>query len=373
MAKAILLAATLLASVGAQEPIVQEFTAQSTDGTSIHGQADLPSGGKPRVAVVMSAGTGLFDRDVRFGASGTERDRLFKDLATRFTARGLAAVRYDRRGVNFGKSGAELLDKPVSGSSTTQSQRDDLNAVYRWALAKQGLGARCVILLGHSEGTLHIARLAESGAPAPLAVIGLGAVGISPMETVRWQISGRDAYSLEQMDADGDGRVTKSEVEARWKQTPSSFAGTITPLLPPDGQAWTPEQIAAVRGAQATAYGLHKTAALNLADDAPYPNADTPMAKASWWKSWFTDAASPATMLARWKVPMFLHWGTVDSQTAPHLQEPPLRTALGNNARITIHPDKGHGLGDGALLGPIDVAIAGRIADEAAQAARSCR
>lgn len=373
MQPSILFVATMLASVGTLPTGAREFAVASADGTRINGQADLPKARAPRVAVVMVAGTGLFDRDVRFGQSGTDRDLLFKDLASRFNARGLAAVRYDRRGVNFGRIGEERLDKPVSGSSTTQSQREDLNAVYRWATAKEGLRARCVILLGHSEGTLHIARLANSGAPAPLAVIGLGAVGISPQETIRWQISGRDAYSLEQMDADGDGHVTKAEVEARWKQTPSSFAGTITPLLPPGGVAWTPELIAAVRTAQAGSYDLQKTAALALADDAPYPNARTPMAKASWWKSWFTDAASPATMLARWHVPVFLHWGTIDSQTAPHLQEPPLRAALGERAHISIHPGKGHGLGEGALMGPIDVAIADRIADQAAQAARSCR
>ncbi|WP_213981483.1 hypothetical protein [Sphingomonas sp. dw_22] len=354
-------------------PAPREFTVASRDGTPIHGQADLAAPA-PRVAVVMVAGTGLFDRDVRFGKSGTEGDRLFKDMAARFVRRGLAAIRYDRRGVNFGKTGAEMLDKPLSGSSTVESQRDDLAAIYGWARAKDGLGARCVILFGHSEGTLHIARLAASGAPEPLAVIGMGAAAASPAETVRWQMSERDAWSLAAMDADHDGRTTKAEVEAHWQETPSSVFDLLAPLLPPDGVAWTTEQIAQVRAAQAVLYAQAKAAALALDDAAPYPNAVTPMARSSWWKSWFTDETETASLLARWPhVPVYFHWGAKDSQTPPSLNLSPARTWLGSRATLTVHPGLGHNLGTHALFGPMDPGAADQIADQAAAAARQCR
>ncbi|OYW44250.1 MAG: hypothetical protein B7Z08_12540 [Sphingomonadales bacterium 32-68-7] len=350
----------------------REYQALSADGTAIHGAVATPDEGWNGTAVIMVAGTGLFDRDVAFGRSGSPRDRLFRDLADRFVARGLGAVRYDRRGVRHGATTpAEQLDTQISGSSTVETQRDDLAAVRAWAESPAGLGARCVILFGHSEGILHIARLAASGAPAPLMVMGVGAPMRSPTEIVRWQSTGRDAYSLELMDADGDGVTTNAEVEANWRQTPSSAFDNLAPLLRPAGR-WTAADIAQVRTVQAQRYEQARAAALALDDAAPYPNAATPMARASWWKSWFTDETPAAASLATWDVPFELHWGALDSQTPPALEAPQALAALGAKARVTIHPRRGHSLGEHALYGPMDEALADRLADEAAAAATAC-
>jgi pimeloyl-ACP methyl ester carboxylesterase len=174
-----------------------------------------------------------------------------------------------------------------------------------------------VILLGHSEGVMHIARLAEAGAPPPAAVIGIGAPMGAPVDIVRWQMSGRDVCSLKAMDEDRDGRITTTEVERNWRRTPSSFLDMIEPLKHPSG-AWGEADLDAVTQAQAALYGQQRQAALVLDDAAPYPNAATPMARSSWWKSWFTDDQPVGRRLARWKVPVRLHYGESDSQTPPH-------------------------------------------------------
>ncbi|HEY0012657.1 MAG TPA: hypothetical protein VGB79_07365 [Allosphingosinicella sp.] len=348
----------------------REVAVQSADGTPITGAADLPQG-RPAAVVVMTAGTGLFDRDVRFGRGNTPRDLLFKDLAGRMTARGLAVVRYDRRGVNHGVAGAGMLNASVSGTSTVETQREDLRAVYDWARSPSGLGARCVILLGHSEGVMNIARLADSGAPPPAAVFAIGAPMRSPIELLRWQMSERDVYSLRHMDEDGDGRITTAEVERNWRKTPSSAFDLIEPLKHPSG-AWGAADLEAVGRAQAALYEQQRQAALALDDAAPYPNATTPMARASWWKSWFTDAQPVGGRLARWNVPVYLHYGEIDSQTPPHNEAAAARTHLGARAIVTVHPARGHSLGEHALFGPMDEAIADRIAVEAREAARGC-
>lgn len=78
-----LLAAT--AAVQAPLPAAsREFSVPSADGTRITGTVDFPAR-EPKAVVVMVAGTGLFDRDVRFGRSNTPRDLLFKDLAVRWS------------------------------------------------------------------------------------------------------------------------------------------------------------------------------------------------------------------------------------------------------------------------------------------------
>lgn len=353
---------------------MRQFVVVSRDGSKISGQVDSPSGATPIVAVVMVAGTGLFDRDMKFGRSGTDADLVFKDLSRRFVARGVTVVRYDRRGVRFGQPRTSLLDTSLSGSSTTNSQREDLNAVYRWAQARDGLAAKCVILFGHSEGTLHIARLAASGAPEPLGVIEVGAVAASPQAVMRWQMSERDAYSLRMMDVDHDGRTTAAEVDAHWQQTPSSMADVLAPLLPPDGNAWTSESLHQVEVVQTGRYDAAKATAMKLDDAGSYPNASTPMAKNSWWKSWFTDDVPAAKLLSTWhRTTIYLHWGAIDSQTPPSLNEPIARSWLGKQAIFTVHSSLGHTLGNHALLGPMNSDAADEIANEAQALARQCR
>jgi hypothetical protein len=299
-----------------------EFTVQSADQTPIHGVGSTPRENWNGTAIVMVAGTGMFDRDVSLGRSGTPRDLLFLDLADRFLARGLGVVRYDRRGLHHGAATpAERFDPAASGSATVETQRDDLAAVRAWAESDDGLAARCVILFGHSEGVLHIGRLAASGAKPPLMVMGIGVPLRSPAEVVRWQLTERDAYSLKLMDADGDSVTTNAEVEANWRRTPSAVSENLRPYLNPAGR-WTAEDLQSVKTVQGTIYDQVRTAAFALADAAPYPNAATPMAQASWWKSWFTDETPVAEMFSFWRVPFSFHWGAIDSQTPPEFEAP---------------------------------------------------
>lgn len=265
-----------LSDVGADS---REFTVASADGTQITGQVDAPFGADGHEpVVVLSAGTGLFDRDVRLSNTGTERDAIFADLARRFTRAGIATVRYDRRGVRYRPADGQVLDKAVSGTSTVESQRDDLGAVYARAQEEFGGQAACIALLGHSEGIQHIAGLAAAGAPAPDLVVGIGAPLQAPADVFKWQLTGRDAFSLRMMDADGDGTVTEAEVRANWRETPSAFIGTVDPFLHPEGK-WTPEALDQLVATQISMYDAGKAQALSVDPAAPFPNADTPMAQ----------------------------------------------------------------------------------------------
>lgn len=346
------------------------FTVTTADGAPINGQADLPNA-RARTAIIFVAGTGMFDRDASFGRSDTPRDLIFADLAQRMNERGLAAVRYDRRGLRYGATGADRIDAALAAAATNETQRNDLAAVYDWAQARDGLSARCVIFFGHSEGMAHIARLAESGARAPRAVIGMGALLESPASVFHWQRTGRDAHSLRMMDTDGDGSVTNDEVRANFMRTPSGVWENNAPFLHPAG-AWDAATLDAFPRMQEEAiYTPERAYILAQAADAPFPNAETPMASYAWIQSFFTDETPIAQRLARWNAPMIFHYGTYDSQTVAARQQAaatPLR-----RARFVVHADRGHSLGDHPLYGPVDEAIANQIADEAAEAARGCR
>lgn len=346
------------------------FTVTTRDGAPINGQADLPSA-PARTAIIFVAGTGMFDRDASFGRSNTPRDLIFADLAQRMNARGLATVRYDRRGLRYGATGAEHIDAALASAATNETQVNDLAAVYAWAQARDGLNARCIIFFGHSEGMAHIGRLADTDARRPLAVIGMGALLESPRSVFHWQRTGRDAHSLRMMDTDGDGRTTNEEVQANFMRTPSGVWETNAPFLSPSG-AWEGAMIEALPAMQEAAlYAPERAQILAQADDAPFPNAQTPMASYAWIKSFFTDETPIAQRLARWDAPMIFHYGSYDSQTVAARQQS--AAAPLEQARFTIHPNRGHSLGEHPLFGPIDETLADQIAAEAAEAARGCR
>lgn len=362
----------MLAALGAvSRAEAAEFSVRAADGVEIHGEIDAGAGmPTPRLAVIFVAGTGLFDRDAAFGLSGTPRDLIFKDLAARMTVRGVTTVRYDVRGVRRGSPPA--VDRALLAGRTTASMRDDLGAIYRWARAPDGLGAVCVGFFAHSEGMLHVARLAEQGEAAPALVIGMGAAMASPRATLLWQMTERDAFSLERMDGNGDGTTTNDEVRAGIARTPSGVHGVVEPYLHPSG-AWKAEDLVTLRTTQLANYTKFREQVLAQDDDTPFPDKDNAMASHEWWKSWFLDERTAAERLARWGTTFSLHYGDKDSQTAPVPQLVAARAHLpAGKLKAHIHPDRGHTLGSDVLFGPVDPTIADQIADETAAAAAIC-
>ena len=360
-----LMFAAALSLAAAQQ--VQPFSLPSADGYVLTGQADAPEG-RSRGAVILVAGTGAFDRDVSFGRTGTPRDRLFADLAVRLNARGLTAVRFDRRGVRHGGPPIEVVDAAASPGVTPENLSADVGALYEWARSDPGLNATCVVFFAHSEGAAHVAGVARAGAPEPALVIGMGAPLESKVAALRWQMSGRDADSLAMMDVDGDGVITNDEVRANWMNTPSAVFEMLAPFLHPTG-AWTQADLDLLRSNQAAAYEQAKITALAMGDADPYPSAAAPAFSGRWWKSWFTDEEPLAAQFARWRSPMILHYGERDSQVRENRQRAAAEGVLPEGQAVFVsHPGRGHSLGTESLLGPIDEAIADLIAEEAAAA-----
>lgn len=360
-----ILALTLVAA----EPEPRVFAVPSADGTIIHGQADRP-GQAARGAVVMVAGTGAFDRDVDFSLDRNDRP-VFLDLSERLTARGVAVVRYDKRGVRHGATGAARIDRDEIVTATTDAQRDDLAAVYDWTRARTGLDARCVVLFGHSEGMVHIGRLAASGRIAPAAVVGMGALLADPAANFRWNLAERDAWSLRAMDADGDGITTNDEVRAGFANSPSAANGAIDPYLHPSG-AWSAADIDRLEAAWAAAYPQMRDATLAMDDAAPWPSAEAPAGNMQWWKSWYTDVTPVAANLALWGAPVTVHLGDRDSQTRAPLQHAAGEAHLGGRLTFRLHAGVGHTLGAHPTYGPMRADLAEAVADDIVAALAAC-
>ncbi|WP_454719004.1 alpha/beta hydrolase [Caulobacter segnis] len=349
-----------------------QFDIPSADGVTVRGQADLPKT-PSHSAIIMVAGTGPFDRDVSFGVSNSQRDKVFADLASRFTARGITAVRYDKRGIRYAVGGADVVDRAIAQTVTTDTMRDDLRAVYDWTRSAQGLNARCIVIFAHSEGMAHVGRLATATSEAPYMVLGVGGLLDSPKRNFRWNFVERIPFSLRQLDANHDGLTSNDEIGSSWQRTPAAVELKLENFVHPSGQ-WKSEDIRAFEGLKAAQFEAIEKEVLAKADTDPWPSSDAPMASYQWWKSWFLDDVAIAERLSRWPQTRFnFFYGDLDSQARPDRQIAAAEHYLpGNMLHVTRIPDRGHTLGKDVAYGPMDEAIADKIADEVAKATADC-
>lgn len=221
----------------AQTPAETPIEARGPQG-SLAGTLIAPSPGKP--VVLMLPGSGPTDRDgnnplgVRAGST-----RL---LAQALAAQGIGSVRVDKRGM-FGSKAAI----PDANAVTIVDYAAD---VHQWVdVIRARTGARCVWLLGHSEGGL----IALKAAQAPEGICGLVLLAAAgrPMGTLlREQLaaSGLPAKMLAQADA-GIARLEKGErVDA------ATMPPVLLPLFAPAVQGFLIDQMALDPARLASAY-----------------------------------------------------------------------------------------------------------------------
>src|SRR5215470_10337138 len=114
--------------------------------------------GDARVVTLILTGSGRLDRD----SNGPRfRGRINSAIAEALAARGIASLRYDKRGA--GRSGGDFL---AAGMSENYA---DACAAVDW-LATRASG-RQIHAIGHSEGALHVAHLAADARMAGAVLI----------------------------------------------------------------------------------------------------------------------------------------------------------------------------------------------------------
>ncbi|WP_157245560.1 alpha/beta hydrolase family protein [Nonomuraea typhae] len=146
----------------------------------LHGTLTTPPGEGPHPAALILM-PGKLDRD---GNLGKGRIDLGPALATALAERGVAAYRYDRRGV-----GATPGDWMATGF---HEHRQDAATALRELAKLPGIGP--VGAIGYSEGALHAAALgAREGAAAVVMISGHAKTG---EETLLWWAAGKDAEGL---------------------------------------------------------------------------------------------------------------------------------------------------------------------------------
>ncbi len=157
-----------------EAPYAWDDGAQRLDGTLA---TPAQAAGKVPVVLIV-AGSGPTDRNgnSRLGLTSD----LYRKLAWELAQRGIASVRYDKRGI-----GASTLTGSWSDVTFDDFARDVVTGAA--ALAADARFSR-VVLAGHSEGALLATRAADLGAPAA-GVVALAGMGRLLTTVLREQVT----------------------------------------------------------------------------------------------------------------------------------------------------------------------------------------
>jgi uncharacterized protein len=134
------LALMLLAGVAQAAPHNEEVSFENEPAhIELAGTLGLPEGKGPFTAVVLIAASGPMGRD-----EDVAGHPVFVVLSDYLRGRGIAVLRYDKRGV--GKSAGDL------GKATFEDLVSDANAAFRYLKSRPEVDRRRLGVIGHSEG-----------------------------------------------------------------------------------------------------------------------------------------------------------------------------------------------------------------------------
>lgn len=205
---------------GGEEPVRLE-----TSTGTLHGTLLLPAGGGPVPVALLIAGSGPTDRDGNSAALPGKNNSL-KLLAEGLAARGIASVRYDKRGIGESRSAAASevavrFDHFVDDAAAWVRQ---LDADPRFA---------SVAVVGHSEGSL-IGMLAAQRAPAD-AVVSIAGPARRASDILRDQLRGRLPAELA---AQSEHILTRLEAGETVDSVPAPLMVLYRPSVQPYLASW---------------------------------------------------------------------------------------------------------------------------------------
>ncbi|HEX3674645.1 MAG TPA: alpha/beta fold hydrolase [Rhizomicrobium sp.] len=203
-----------------------EASLPTTLGT-LYGTLVTPE--KSSAVALILAGSGPTDRDGN-STMGIHPNTL-KLLAGALGARGITTLRTDKRGI------AQSADAMISESDLTpQTYADDAKA---WVAQLRGqTGAKCIWLIGHSEGAL-IAEMAAQNNPDICGLVLASAPGRKLGDIIRAQINSNPANPAD-LKAEADNILNTLENG----QTVADVPPVLAPLFRPSVQPYMIAELA---------------------------------------------------------------------------------------------------------------------------------
>jgi pimeloyl-ACP methyl ester carboxylesterase len=264
-------------------------------GIRLAGTLSLPAGAGPVPAIVLVSGTGPNGRDEDIGTH-----KWMRVLADALCRRGIAVLRYDKRGVG-GSTGRY-------NGATTADFASDARAAFDYLRTVAGIDGRRVGLLGHSEGGVIAPMVAAQSSDVAYVVL-VASPGLRG-----------DRLFVAQSATVSTLYGVPREAIARRRAFDEALYAAI--LAAPTPAAARDDAARLVR--QGVADGI-----VDAADGARL--ADTLTAP---WQRYFL-AHDPATVLRTLKQPVLVISGALDAQV-PHENVAVLKTSLAGNERARV-------------------------------------
>jgi fermentation-respiration switch protein FrsA (DUF1100 family) len=260
------------------------------------GTLTLPPGEGRFPAVVLVSGSGANTRDEPILGH-----QIFLVLADALTRRGIAVLRYDKRGV-----GASTGDY---AKATTMDFANDAEAAVAWLRGRPEIDAGHVGLIGHSEGGLIVPIVAVKD-PKVAFIVMMAGPGVDGIDILLEQgrLIGRAMGASDAKLAESEALRRRLFDIVRSEKDPAVAAAKLKTAV----------------DAYAKASGLPEATV----------EAQSGMVNSDWFRFFFD--YDPVPTLRQVRCPVLALNGSLDLQVPPDQNLPPIRAALAHDSDVTI-------------------------------------
>ena len=189
------------------------------NGLETNARLNLPATGDgPFPGVLLVPGSGPIDMNETGGAVriGNETGSLiypparpFFDIAEYLSQRGFAVLQYDKRGVgaNF-----TILDSNIWGNTTVTDLENDAEKALDVLIQQPEVDSNSVTLVGHSEGTMYVTRLAVKNPDIVDKIVLMGTLALGYHEEAYYQaVTLPILYAQQILDHNHNGFISVQE------------------------------------------------------------------------------------------------------------------------------------------------------------------
>jgi hypothetical protein len=212
---AFLIVLQFLPNAGAQEFVARDLVIDLGDGLKTDAQLTLPVvGDGPFPGILLIQGSGPIDMNEYLPPAVTgssEPSRPFLQIAEYLSSRGIAVLRFNKRGVGLNGT---ILDASIVNNATHENYRSDAEKALKVLKAQPEVDKNDIAVLGHSEGAIVAPRIALDNKEIKKIVL-MSATAENLRDILDFQLITRPLLYADQiMDTNHDGLLSIKEVES---------------------------------------------------------------------------------------------------------------------------------------------------------------
>jgi pimeloyl-ACP methyl ester carboxylesterase len=322
--------------------VIEFKTAKTETADSISGQISLPNGkahGWDRDVIIFIYPMFFSNRDSWLVDGQDSSESYWKMMGLLDDAlikENIAVVRFDNPGVyppskqcrekikKNGLSNAILnescFNDDVMSSLTHKQYLRDIENLISTIEIKLPLAKKRIILMGFSEGGIHIGHLINRLKSRPHGVVMFSSPLESAKTLTKWQLTERLIETIPKFDLNNDGSVTNEEIVVAYKNGVGNFTRPVTAWLSPQGK-WDKNNIQGLNKKFTSEYEALVNKTMSVPDDKvklflveTSKGVLIPQYTNAFEKLHFLDNLSNFDVLIKSQIPTLLMFGGKDTQ-----------------------------------------------------------